>query len=437
MSRLAVVGNPENRRVGRFVTAADRAGLPTPEIFPWREVLLTGRVPGPDTLTRIDSPGENAEVDALLRALGTTAPPPLDPGHRPRHHSGRDGGHRPDPPLEHDGAATFAGPTAEHGEATVSAGPTAEHGEAAVSAGPTAEHDQAAVSAGPTAEHGEIVGGAAAFAGLAVALHRIEAGGGILLNRPADILTMTAKPRCHAVLSAAGVPVPPALEIAVTGYAALRSALDTAGWSRVFVKAAYGSSASGVLALALGGRRPGGHRPIMAVTSVELADGKIFNNLRVRRYDDEASIAAIIDRLAPDGLHVERWFPKAALAGRVLDLRVVVIAGRARHVVARTSRSPMTNLHLGNARGDVAAVRAAAGGAAWAAAMRTCERAAACFPGTLHAGVDLMFHANWRSHAVAEVNAFGDLLPGILSDDGLDTYEAQIAALQNGWLPTP
>jgi hypothetical protein len=112
----------------------------------------------------------------------------------------------------------------------------------------------------------------------------------------------------------------------------------------------------------------------------------------------------------------------------VFDLRVVVIAGRASHVVARTSRTPLTNLHLGNARGDLPAIRAAAGEERWAAAMRTCERAAACFPGSLHVGVDLMFAPGFAEHAVAEVNAFGDLLPNLLVD-GRDTYAAEIAAL--------
>jgi hypothetical protein len=277
------------------------------------------------------------------------------------------------------------------------------------------------------AEHGEIVGAAAAFAGLRWALDRVAAGGGVLLNQPDDILTMSDKPRCHALLSAAGVPVPPALP-PVHDYASLRAAMADAGWNRVFVKPAHGSSASGVLAFATAGRR------VTAATSVELSGDKIFNNLRVRRYDDEASIRAIVDRLGPDGLHVERWYPKATLGDRVLDLRVVVIAGEPRHVVVRTSRSPMTNLHLGNARGDVAAVRAAAGARSWAAAMETCARVAAVFPGTLHAGVDLMFRTGWRDHAVAEVNAFGDLLPRVLAD-GLDTYGAQIAALTAGWSP--
>ncbi|MEU4626471.1 STM4014 family protein [Actinoplanes sp. NPDC023801] len=353
--RLAVVGNPENRRVRLFTEAVRRAGLAEPEIHPWRDVLVSGRVPGPGTHVRMDSPGENAEVDRLLRELG----------------SGR----------------------------------------------PTT-----------AAEHGEITGTASAFTGLREALRRVEAGGGELLSQPADILTMTDKPRCHALLAASGVPVPSALP-AVHDYDSLRAAMSGAGWGRVFVKPSHGSSASGVLALTAAGNR------ITAVTSVELSGGRLFNNLRVRRYDDESSVRAIVDRLGPDGLHVERWFPKATLDDRTLDLRVVVIAGSPRHVVVRTSRSPMTNLHLGNARGDVAAVRAAAGERAWAAAMRACARAAACFPRTLQVGVDLMFRNGWREHAVAEVNAFGDLLPRVLVD-GLDTYDAQVRALTAGWPAT-
>jgi hypothetical protein len=153
----------------------------------------------------------------------------------------------------------------------------------------------------------------------------------------------------------------------------------------------------------------------------------LFNSLRVRRYRGEAEIATIIDALAPDGLHVERWFPKASLGDRVVDLRVVMVAGEPSHVVVRGGTSPMTNLHLGGVRGDLAALRAAAG-PAYPAGLRTCRAVAACFPGSPQVGVDLMFAVDWRAHAVAEANAFGDLLPGLLVAGG-DTYDAQLAAL--------
>ncbi|WFE36154.1 STM4014 family protein [Micromonospora sp. WMMD975] len=292
------------------------------------------------------------------------------------------------------------------------------------SAGEDPTVDRLLRGAPTAARHGELVGLAGAYAGLVAGLARVAAGGAELLNAPADVATLCDKRRCHAVLSAAGVPVPAALP-PVTGYAALRDAMAAAGWPRVFVKPAHGSSAAGVLALAVG------PRGVRADTTVESTPDGLFNSLRVRRLTDESTVAAIVDQLAPDGLHVERWLPKAGLRDRVVDVRVLVVAGRPTHAVVRAARGPLTNLHLGNARGDLAELRAAAGPAAWSAAMETCERVAACFAGSLHVGVDLMFRTGWRRHAVAEANAFGDLLPGVVTD-GRDSYAEQVHALTSG-----
>ncbi|EXG80905.1 STM4014 family protein [Cryptosporangium arvum] len=356
---IALVGNPGSRRATMFTAAARAAGHDV-EVLPWRAVA-GGPVTFPSgALVRIDSPGEDAEVDRRLR--GAAQP----------------------------------------------------------------------------AQFGEIVGGAAWYRGFRAALERVVAAAGAsgarLLHDPGDIAVMFDKRLAHARLAAAAVPVPQALPPAapaaaeftgagIGGYEELRAGMRAAGWARVFVKPAHGSSASGVVALHAGDRRA------LAVTSVELTDRALFNSLRVRRYTSEREVAAIVDRLAPDGLHVERWFPKASLDGRVFDLRVLVVDGVPGHVVVRTSRTPMTNLHLGNARGDVRAVRARIGAEAYESALATCVRAAAGFPGSPHVGVDLMIGVDRRTHAVAEVNAFGDLLPGVLDAHGRTTYEAQLEAL--------
>jgi hypothetical protein len=135
-----------------------------------------------------------------------------------------------------------------------------------------------------------------------------------------------------------------------------------------------------------------------------------------------------VDALCRERVQVEEWIPKAGLDGQTFDLRVVVIAGQAQQVVVRLSRSPMTNLHLKNQRGDLSALLDRMGAEAWQAARRTCERAVALFPGSLYAGVDLLIAPGYRRHAVLESNAFGDLLPGI-THGGLDTYAAEISAL--------
>jgi glutathione synthase/RimK-type ligase-like ATP-grasp enzyme len=356
-TRLAVVGNPDNRRVRLFAEAAAGAGFGAPRIVPWLDVLRAGGADfAPDEVVRLDSPGEHPEVDRLLRGM--------------------------DDPTRVEGGARW-------------------------------------------------------YARFTAAVRSLR--GGVRLDDPDELAVLFDKRRCHQVLERAGVPVPqsPTSGGAAPprGWADVRALMREHRMPRAFVKPAHGSSASGVVALetASGGR-------LRATTSVECEGGRLFNSLRVRRITAEAEAAALVDALAPDGLHLERWLPKASLDGRTADLRVLVVAGRATHAVVRTSRWPMTNLHLGGARGDLAAAMAAAGPAGWQDALRTCEQAAACFPGTLAVGVDLLPATGWRRFAVAEVNAFGDLLPRLTglpggTAEGLDTYQAQLAALA-GHMPT-
>ncbi|MGW0564755.1 STM4014 family protein [Streptomyces sp. NPDC003016] len=357
--RFAVVGNPANRRVALFQEAVAAAGLPAARVVPWLDVLGGRASFRPGETVRIDSPGEDPEVERLLRGVG-------------------------------DGT--------------------------------------------------RVEGSARWYERFTEAVREVgrAAAGCTLLDDPGELAVLFDKRLCHAVLHDAGVPVPPSPTSGTTapgvrGWPEVRELLRAHRMPRAFVKLAHGSSASGVLAVETAG--PG---RVRATTSVERdPQGRLFNSLRVRRCTDEGEIAAIVDALAPDGLHIERWLPKAAQRGRAADLRVVVAGGRATHAVVRTSRSPMTNLHLGGARGDLDEARAAmaAAGGSWEEAVEVCERAAACFPRTLCVGVDLLPAVGWRRFAVGEVNAFGDLLPRLTGlpgsgAEGLDTYAAQVAAVQ-------
>ncbi|WP_326701097.1 STM4014 family protein [Streptomyces sp. NBC_01754] len=359
--RLAVVGNPGNRRVALFQDAVRAAGLPEARTVSWRRVLGGEAVFLPGERVRIDSPGEDAEVERLLRGVEDTT---------------------------------------------------------------------------------RVEGSALWYARFITAVRDVEraaaAAGAVLLDGPQDVAVLFDKRLCHGVLGAAGVRVPdsptsgPAAP-PVRDWTDVRRLMADHRMPRAFVKLAHGSSASGVLAVETAG--PG---RVRATTSVERDEtGRLFNSLRVRRCTTEGEVARLVDALAPDGLHIERWLPKASVrGGRAADLRVVVVAGRATHAVVRTSRSPMTNLHLGGARGDLDEVRAAteAAGGSWAEALTVCERAAACFPDTLCVGVDLLPATGWRRFAVGEVNAFGDLLPRLTGlpgsgAEGMDTYAAQVAAI--------
>ena len=92
------------------------------------------------------------------------------------------------------------------------------------------------------------------------------------------------------------------------------------------------------------------------MTTVEMVSSavgvRLYNTRALRRYTSAAEIARLIDALAPHGLQVEAWIPKASVDGRIADLRFLVIAGEPAFRVLRKSRHPITNLHLGGERAD-------------------------------------------------------------------------------------
>jgi glutathione synthase/RimK-type ligase-like ATP-grasp enzyme len=370
-----IVGNPQNRRVAFFQQALRDAGRPPAVVVPYLDLLerrttLAAHLT-PDALVRIESPERDFAVEKALLRHGLAA-------------------------AEAEGAPVLS----------------------------RRQIDEAPFDRGLILHPRQNYLG---FRRLLRSLARdIAAAPGVgVLNAPADIEVMFDKRLCHERTRAAGVPVPPALS-PVRDYEELVERMTAEGQPRVFVKLANGSAASGVVALHRQGQR------IIALTTAELvrADGavRLYNSRKIRCYSDERDLAAIINALCREGVHVEQWLPKAILDEHGnLDLRFVVIGGRAGHVVMRQSKSPITNLHLLNRRGDVERLRERVGAPHWAALQATCVRAMALFPKSLYAGIDLLLMPGLRRHAVLEVNAFGDLLPNVLHE-GRDTYAAELAA---------
>lgn len=242
------------------------------------------------------------------------------------------------------------------------------------------------------------------------------------LNPPADLLAMTDKLGCQQRLAAAGVSVP-ALLGTIDSYAGLRECLQASGCTQAFLKPRYGSSGAGVLAYRW--HRDGRQ---IASGSAELVvqDGqvRVFNALRQRRYTRTDEIAPLVDAIAAQGAYLEQWIPKPrapGLPGYHYDLRVVAFDGVARQRVARASRGPLTNLHLGNWRLPAQAWQSANVDAAVAS---TVAQAASAFADSRMIGFDLIQRAG-RCH-VLEANGFGDLLPE-LRWQGRTTYEDQAA----------
>ncbi len=272
--------------------------------------------------------------------------------------------------------------------------------------------------------HGELAHQHLWYAGFADLLQTLErvAGTARWLNPPEDILRMCDKWRCQQKLIAAGVTAPPLLGL-IDGYDTLLRLSRQHDCDRMFVKARYGSSAAGVLAY----RRHRDGREI-AYASTQVIDDKsgplLFNTLTPQRYTDSRSIAALVDTLAVQGAYAERWIAKPRApghAGHHFDLRVVAFDGEPRQRVARIADRPMTNLHLGNRRGDPQKLL----DAERTAEIENCmKKAAAVFPDSTMIGFDLI--PGHDSCHVLEANAFGDLLPGLYWH-GADAYDDQAA----------
>jgi hypothetical protein len=270
-------------------------------------------------------------------------------------------------------------------------------------------------------DRGRIVGSKPFYDGL-IRLFETFGNGSPLTTSAIDLTVLFDKHLTQQKLSAANVPIPEPVGI-FGSFDEFDALVGRAGTPRVFIKPRHGSSGSGVLAYESSGDR----RQVTAAIHLEMDTiPRLYNSLRVRRFRSLREIRTIIDSLAVDGMVVEQWVPKAGIDGRCFDLRVVVIVGKARHVVARAAHGPLTNLHLGNRRGDISAIRRRLGEMGWHKAMAVCEMAAAQFPETICVGVDLLV-ATDMSFRVAEVNAFGDLLPGVYHN-GQDTYDAQVKA---------
>lgn len=254
-----------------------------------------------------------------------------------------------------------------------------------------------------------------------------------VLNSPKAIQLMFHKWECQEVLKAAKVSVPSLLG-KFESLENLLSLMETHDASAVFVKPLHGSSASGVLAFRATKAQQDKARKMVAKTSVLLQEDKddrgafrLMNSLRLSKYFSSKVLKVLIDRLAVDGLYAERWLPKERAESGVYDLRVLVINGRARHVVARESESPITNLHLGNKRGNLEQIRQALGAEVWKSICAIAEDAVAAIDGAFYAGVDVLVRSNQHDVFVLEVNAFGDLLPKLLHE-GENCYEAIIEA---------
>jgi hypothetical protein len=240
--------------------------------------------------------------------------------------------------------------------------------------------------------------------------------------RPEDIICMFDKLACQREFESAGIAVPPSLGVP-RGFDQLWEWMRKSGRRRIFLKPCHGSSASGVVAL------EAGRKEIQAFSTLEVIEGKeprLYNRRCIHLWRGSKEVRRLVDVICDERCLAQIWVPKAGISGRTFDLRVVVIAGHARHVLVRLGRGPMTNSQLLGGKGDVAVLRHRMGEEAWFKMLGLCEEAMRkCFPRSLYAGFDVLIEPDFETARILEVNAFGDLLPRTLHE-GRDTYTWEV-----------
>ncbi|MBW4569744.1 MAG: STM4014 family protein [Tolypothrix carrinoi HA7290-LM1] len=369
-----IIANPENRRVNFFQQALKNLNLPPAIVVAYAD-LIAGKTlehfNTPDTIIRFDSPEKNFEVEKAIIAVG----------------------------------------------AEIAAG----------------KHQQinSVEAAKLIFNKGRILYPRQWYLGWRYLLQQWEKQLKCsIMNHPQDIATMFDKPLCHEKFNHNNISVPRSLGM-IENYEHLREQMQQQKLERVFIKLSHSSAASGVVAYQANSRFES------AITTVERVQKNgqtlLYNSRKIRNYTKREEIADIINILTSEGVQVEEWLPKARLQGCGFDLRVVVINGEAQHIVVRLGKSPMTNLHLGNERGDSEEFLAKVKVENWQVMKQSCEAVAALFPNSLYCGVDLLILPDWKNHVILEVNAFGDLLPGI-TWNGMDTYTSEIKAIFSSFL---
>lgn len=354
---MLIIGNPENRRVNFFQQALHTMGQAPARVISWLDILRDpARLDALENeqLIRIESPGENFQVEKLILQLGG-----LESAHNL---------------IDEKGRIYYPGIW---------------------------------------------------FEGFKKLLGQIEqyAGNAIWFNHPDDIATMFDKPKTKRLNPNHSLPACPGF----TSYEEFIGFVQSQACPRFFIKLNYSSSASGVLAFEY---HPKTGRA-QAKTTIELVrqqNGNCFyNSLQLKKYTTIDDLKTIIEFLFSQGAFVEPWIPKAQYDNGVFDLRVLAINGKRHHCIARISKTPITNLHLGNQRCLIEDLHLSS--SQWEKIDRLVNDVMENFPDSLYAGLDVLIPQNENSNPVLlEANAFGDLLPGLLHHDH-NTYQAELIAL--------
>ena len=246
------------------------------------------------------------------------------------------------------------------------------------------------------------------------------------MNTPETIQLAFHKLKCQQHLIEQNIQTPKIILEQVIDYESLVQLLIQKNIHQVFIKPYHSSSASGIMAF----RQAAGKQVLY--TTIDLKKDGLYNNLKIQRYTDVSQIKKIINNMQPSGLHVEEWIRKKTFQQKSVDFRILVINNKAVFVVPRMSQHFITNLHLGNEKGNILSIEKTWGQTIIEQAKTLAVDATKAMKGLFYAGVDVAIAAKGQAY-VLEVNAFGDLLLNI-EKGNLNTYQYELKEWKSRFL---
>ena len=248
------------------------------------------------------------------------------------------------------------------------------------------------------------------------------------LNNPEDIQKVLDKYECKKILMDNNIPVSTMFLQRIADIEQLHNVMDESRINQVFIKPKFYSGAAGVVAY----RRNIVRNKRQLFTSACIEKEHIINTKKLKKFENNEEIDEILENILKLDCVVEVWMPKANYKGMLYDLRVVWQFGRVEFMVARTSKGPITNLHLNNGavkwediglqEEDIMKINA------------LCESAMKCFPGLNMAGIDIAFTKNMKTAYIIEINGQGDLIYQDIYNENI-IYTNQVKEMKR-WLLT-
>lgn len=224
------------------------------------------------------------------------------------------------------------------------------------------------------------------------------------LNHPKAIAEVFNKIRCKEKLHAANIPCTQMFSGDPKDISSLQRLMKDNKSQSIFIKPVFGSGAAGAMAYRF--EEKTGRQALYTASSI--IKNTLVNTKKIKVHREPTAIYKILTKSLEQPMVVERWTPKDSILGQTYDIRVLYLFGKIHYMVARLSKSPITNLHLNNRALEIEKIGLSP--ETMEQIETICHNAMDLFPGLAYAGIDVLIEKTTKKPYIIEINGQGDLI---------------------------